>query len=108
MRLGFVLFLCFGIGSCGIGPVSPHIYHPGTIPDIGNHDSHPGDNSNPGPDQGDNNLPPPSKILYVNRSNADEGNGTVAAPFKSLSAAVTVATKGTEIKIAAGEYDENI
>ena len=47
----------------------------------------------------------PSNVLYVNSSVANEGNGASwGTAFKSISAALNVASKGTQVWVASGNY----
>ncbi|HTF13569.1 MAG TPA: DUF1565 domain-containing protein, partial [Burkholderiales bacterium] len=53
-------------------------------------------------------VPPPSPSYYVNASTGSNANaGTQAAPFKTITHAMTVATaSGSTVHVAAGLYDD--
>jgi len=51
---------------------------------------------------------PAGTPIYVNRANADDGDGTETDPFRSLQNAVNIAPDGAEIRVAQGIYEENI
>ena len=53
-------------------------------------------------------LPTDHRLLYVAPSGSPTGDGTIAAPFQSIAAAVAVARAGTVIAIGSGSYDEEV
>jgi len=50
----------------------------------------------------------PTAILYVNGNAAPSGNGSQAAPFKTIQEGVNHATPGTQVLVADGIYQENV
>ncbi len=48
------------------------------------------------------------KTIYVNINFSGTGTGAMSSPFKTISEAVSVSSAGDEIKIAAGDYIENL
>jgi parallel beta-helix repeat protein len=48
----------------------------------------------------------PSGALYVSATGSDSGPGTLAAPFRTLQHAISVAASGATIVLRAGEYNE--
>ena len=50
----------------------------------------------------------PSTVLYVNGKAAAGGNGSAAAPFQTIQAAVNHATPGTQVLVADGTYAETV
>jgi serralysin len=50
----------------------------------------------------------PTRILYVSKTGAANGNGSIDSPFATIQAAVDRATPGTAIMVKAGTYVENV